>query len=395
MNKFNNIFGQILDLFPRAEFYELVRKTNSSYGTKGFSCWSQFVAMMFCQLGRANSLREICYGLATYLGKIRHLGLNKAPSRSSLSYANEHRPWQMYKELFYRLLVRCNSSIGEKHKFRFKNRLLSFDSTIISLCISIFDWAKYRRTKGAIKLHLLLDHAGYLPQFVHITEGKIHEVNVLKKIEFDPNTIIVIDRGLIDFVLFKKWTKNNIYFVTRLKKNADYELVERRDLPTNRNIIRDEIIRLKGFYSKEKCPYNLRIVETWVEEKKESIMLLTNHLEFGATTISQIYKDRWQIELFFKALKQNLRIKTFVGTSQNAVLIQIWTALISILILKYLKAKSKAKWSLSNLVAMLRYNLLTYRDLWEWINNPYLAPPEEIKVEQLSLLNLNIGQQNG
>jgi hypothetical protein len=386
MNKFNNIFGQILTLFPRNEFLEIVRDTNSSYGSKGFSCWDQFVAMMFCQLGRANSLREICYGLATYLGKIRHLGLKKAPSRSSLSYANEHRPWELYRELFYRLLGRCHDAVGKKHKFRFKNKLMSFDASLISLCISIFDWARYRRTKGAIKLHLLLDHAGYLPQFVHISEGKIHEVNVLKKVELEPGTIIAIDRGLIDLVLFKKWTQSNVYFVTRLKKNANYEVVERLPLPSNRNILKDEIIRLKGFYSKNKCPYNLRIVELWVEEKQETITFLTNHLAFGATTICQIYKDRWQIELFFKALKQNLRIKSFVGTSKNAVLIQIWTALISILILKYLKAKSKAKWSLSNLVAMLRYNLLTYRDLWEWINNPYLSPPEEVKVEQLSIL---------
>jgi hypothetical protein len=386
MNKFNNIFGQILNLFPRYEFFELVNETKSSFGTKGFSCWDQFVAMMFCQLGRANSIREICYGLASYLGKIKHLGLKSAPSRSTLSYANEHRPWQLYEMLFYRLLGRCRSTVGDKHKFRFRNKLLTFDSSLISLCIEMFDWAKYRRTKGAIKLHLLLDHAGYLPQFVHITDGKRHEVNILKSLQFDPGTIMVIDRGLIDYVLFRQWTDNGVYFVTRMKKNADYETISKRELPKNRNIIRDEIIRLKGFYSKDKCPYELRLVEVWIEEKKESIILLTNHLEFGSTTLSAIYKDRWQIELFFKALKQNLRIKTFVGTSKNAVLIQIWTALIAMLILKYLKAKSKAKWSLSNLVAMLRYNLLTYRDLWEWINNPYLSPPEERAVEQISIL---------
>lgn len=384
MNKFNNIFGQILEIFSRTDFWGFVKETKSAVGTKGFSCWTQFVCMMFCQLGRANSLREICYGLASSFGKIRHLGINRAPSRSTLSYANEHRPWQLYEKLFYNFLERCRGALGPQHKFRFKNKLLSFDASLIELCIEIFDWAKYRRTKGAVKLHLLLDHAGYLPQFVHITEGKTHEVNVLKKLDFDTGTIVAMDKGLNDYVMYGEWTRKGIYFVTRLKKNADYDVIEERRIPQNRSILKDQIIRLRGFYSKEKCPYDLRLVEVWVEEKQDSIVLLTNQLSFGATTIAAIYRDRWQIELFFKALKQNLRIKTFVGTSRNAVMIQIWTALIAILVLKYLKAKSKIGWSLSNLVAMLRFNLLTYRDLWEWINNPYFSPPQVPQSEQLN-----------
>lgn len=374
MNKFNNIFGQILKIFPRTRFEIFVKETDSSARTKGFSCWDQFVAMLFCQLGQAHTLREICGGLATALGKLKHLGLKKSPSRSTLAYANEHRPWQLYEKLFYFLLDICKNQFGKKHKFRFKNKLLSFDASIIELCLSVFDWAKFRRTKGAIKLHLLLDHAGYLPQFVNITHGKIHEVNILKKLSFESGTIIAFDRGLIDYAHMGKWTKQGVYFVTRLKKNADYKVIKSKNVPKNRNILKDQIIRLEGFYSKQKCPYYLRIVEVWVEDKNESIVILTNNLELGATTIAAIYKERWQIELFFKAIKQNLRIKTFVGTSFNAVMIQIWTALIAILILKYLKAKSKINWSLSNLVAMLRMNLLTYKDLWEWIDNPYYKP---------------------
>ncbi|MBN2029145.1 IS4 family transposase [bacterium] len=386
MNKFNNIFGQILDLFPKLEFLELVHETRSAWGTKGFSCWDQFVAMMFCQLGRANSLREICYGLGTYLGKIIHLGLKKPPSCSTLAYANEHRPWQLYQQLFYRLLERCRSAIGEKHKFRFKNKLLSFDATLISLCLEMFNWAKYRRAKGAIKLHLLLDHAGYLPKFVHITEGRVHEVNILRTLEFDPGTIVVYDRGLMDYSLLSRFIESGVYFVTRLKSNVGYKVIKQRRVPMNRSVLRDETIQFTGYYSREKCPYPLRLVSVWIEGKNEMMTFLTNNFELGSTTIAAIYKDRWQIETFFKILKQNLRIKTFVGTSYNAVLIQIWTALIALLILKYLKAKSKANWSLSNLVALLRYNLLTYRDLWEWINNPYLSPPKEVEDHQLSLL---------
>lgn len=386
MNKVMSIFSQILQIFPKSEFIQFVAETKSNKFIKGFSCWDQFVAMLFCQLGRAQSLREICYGLATFQGKINHLGLKKAPSRSTLSYANEHRPWHLYEKLFYALLYRCRQAFNGSGKFRFKNKLYSFDASLVELCLSLFDWAKYRRAKGALKLHLLLDHNGYLPEYVYVTEGKVHEINILRRLSFEAGTIVVIDRGLVDYKLFGSWTKNGVFFVTRLKKNASYCLKYQRSVPNHRNILKDQVIELDGFYSKNKCPYLLRVVEVWDEDKKESITLLTNHLEFGATTISNIYKDRWQIELFFKTIKQNLRIKTFVGTSFNAVMIQIWTALISMLILKYLKMKSKIKWSLSNLVAMLRFNLLTYKDLWEWINIPYFIKPEQETGKQLSFL---------
>jgi len=385
MSKVMSIFSQILQLFPKGEFYQLVKETHSHRNTKGFSCWDQFVAMLFCQLGKAQSLREICYGLATFQGKLSHLGLQKAPSRSTLSYANEHRPWQLYERLFYALLGRCHRAFGGRKRFRFKNKLYSFDASLIQLCLRLYDWANYRRTKGAIKLHLLLDHDGYLPQYVHISEGKLHEINVLRQLDFQPGTIVVIDRGLIDYHLFGSWTERGVFFVTRLKKNASYRVLERREVPQRSNVVRDEVIELEGFYSKEKCPYSLRIVEVWDESTQESVTFLTNHLRFGATTIARIYKDRWQIELFFKALKQNLRIKTFVGTSYNAVMIQIWTALIALLILKYLKTMSQIKWSLSNLVAMLRFNLLAYKDLWEWINEPYFRRQESPPGEQLFL----------
>jgi hypothetical protein len=374
MNKFSNVFGQILKLFPRTSFENLVRSTGASSNTKGFSCWDQFVAMLFCQLGQAHSLREICGGLASMSGKLRHLGLSDAPSRSTLAYANEHRPWQLYEKLFYHLLGICKSQFGNKHKFHFKNKLLSFDASTIELCLSTFDWAKFRRAKGAIKLHLLLDHDGYLPQFLNVTPGNVHEVNILKRLSFDPGTIIAFDRGLLEYAMMGRWTKNGVYFVTRLKSNAVYDVVESRNVPENSQILSDQIIRLKASKAQRDCPYDLRIVEVWLEDKQETIIILTNNLELPAETIAAIYKDRWQIELFFKAIKQNLRIKTFVGTSLNAVMIQIWTALIAILILKYLQAKSKLHWSLSNLVAMLRLNLLTYQDVWQWIDNPYAQP---------------------
>lgn len=385
MKKCNSIFGQILKLFPRTQFEIFVKETASARFNKGFSCWTQFVAMLFCQLGQAHSLREICGGLATSLGKMVHLGLKKAPSRSTLAYANQHRPWQLYEKLFYHLLDLCRKQIGPRHKFRFKNKLLSFDASVIDLCLGLFDWAHYRRTKGAIKLHLLLDHAGYLPQFLHVTEGKVHEVNVLKEISLSPGTIVAIDRGLVDYQLWAQWCDQKVSFVTRLKSNAAYQVVESKPVLEKKNIVKDQIIKLSGFYSAQKCPHFLRIVEIYDPEKDQNMIFVTNNFKLAARTIADIYKDRWQIELFFKTIKQNLRIKTFVGTTFNAVMIQIWTALIAILILKYLKAKSKINWSMANLVAMLRMNLLTYKDLWLWINQPYFEPPKTKPSDQLVL----------
>lgn len=375
MNKVNSIFGQILKIFPRMVFESYVKETLASKNCKGFSCWDQFVAMLFCQLGHAHSLREICGGLATSMGKMVHLGMNKAPNRSTLSYANEHRPWQLFEKLFYHLHDLCKNEFGNKHKFRFKNKLLSFDASTIKLCLSIFDWARFRRAKGAVKLHLLLDHAGYLPQFMNVTTGKEHEVNIMKKLDLEPGTILAIDRGLVDYKQWGAWTKKGIYFVTRLKKNAVYKVVKTNELPNRKHLLSDQLIRLEGFYSKQNCPHFLRLVKIWNPETKEVMQFVTNNLKLAAKTIADIYKERWQIELFFKALKQNLHIKTFVGTSFNAVMIQIWTALIALMVLKYLQFKSKINWSLSNLAAMLRMNLLTYKDLWDWLNQPYFSPP--------------------
>lgn len=385
MNKFSSIFGQMLQIFSKGEFYRAVAETGAEKRAKGFTCWQQFVGMMFCQLGQAHSLREICGGLASCLGKLKHLGVESAPKRTTLSYANKHRPWQLYQKVFYQLLDKCKVLAEGRKKFRFKNKLLSLDATTIDLCASLFDWAKFRQTKGAVKLHLLLDHEGYLPVFAHITEGKVHEVNIAKGLTFPKGSIIAMDRGYVDYELFSKWIEEEVYFVTRQKGNAKYDVIEEKDVPINRNILKDQIIEFTGYYSKKKCPYQLRRIEVWDKDNEKIVVLLTNHVKFGSTTIAAIYKDRWQIEIFFKTIKQNLKIKTFVGTSANALMIQIWTALISILVLKYLKFKSTFSWSLSNLVAMLRYNLFTYRDLWQWIDSPYETPAIVPDAEQLSL----------
>ena len=369
-----SLFSQLLNLINRKRFYELVYRHHSERYAKRFSSWDHFVSMLFCQLAQAKSLREICGGLACCLGKLRHLAMTKAPNKSTLSYANAHRPWQMFEDLFYETLKFCQQ-VAPRKKFRFKNKLLSLDSTTISLCLAMFPWAKFRRTKGAIKLHMLLDHDGYLPSYAYIENAKKHDITIARKLPLSPGSIIAMDRAYNDYKLYAQWTENDIYFVTRLKRNANYMLEEVRDIPQDRNILADELITFDGYYAQQNYPYPLRRIVVWDDENERQIVLLTNHLEFGATTIAAIYKDRWQIEIFFKALKQNLKVKTFVGTSENALYIQIWTALIAMLLIKFLQFKSKLSWSLSNLVAFLRWNLFTYRNLWEWIDNPFETKP--------------------
>jgi hypothetical protein len=385
----------MLSLLPQSEFRRIVDQHQGERYAKSFSCWMQLVAMLFCQLGQAHSLREICGGLATCLGKLIHLGFRHAPKRSTLAHANAHRPWEIFRDLFYALLERAKAEPHGKRKFRFKNRLFSLDASVIDLCASLFDWAQFRRTKGAVKLHLLLDHDGYLPTFAHITEGKTHEIHVARTLRFQAGSIIVMDRAYVDYELFAQWTEAGIFFVTRLKKDAVYEVVEERVPPQRSNVLRDFSIRFTSPKGRKAGDHLYRVVVVWDEENERELYLLTNHLTFGATTIAAIYKDRWQIEIFFKILKQNLKIKTFVGTSANALKIQIWTALIAILLLKILQFRSRLPWSLSNLVALLRFNLFTYRDLWAWVNDPFETPPRPPGVVQLTFDGIYLGQHEG
>ncbi len=386
MPRFSSIFSQLLQLFPRLEFEQAVKKHRSDYSAKGFSSWGQFVAMLFCQFGRAHSLREICGGLASCEGKLKHLGVSDSPKRSTLAYANTHRPWSLYQTVFEQLLSKCHVAVagrGGQKKFRFKNKLVSLDASTIDLSLSLFDWAHFRRTKGAVKLHLLLDHDGYLPSFAVVTPGKTSDIKVARRLRFEPGTVVVMDRGYIDYEWFVELTGQSVYFVTRLKDNASFSVVETRAVPPGTGIRKDQII----FFHGQAVPdgkHFFRIVEVWDEEKQRSFTFLTNHFEFAPTTISAIYKDRWKVELFFKAIKQNLKIKTFLGTNANAVKTQIWTALIAMLVLRYLQLMSTFGWSLSNLAALLRHQLFVYRELPAWLNAPFEGPPQLVEAPQLS-----------
>lgn len=337
------LFSQVLSLIDRHLFPKAVIEHQPERSSKGFSSWEQFVSLMFSQFAGANSLREISGGLATVRGKINHLGLSQAPKKSTQSYANTHRPWQFFE--------------------------------------TVFDWAHFRRTKVAVKLHLMLDHAGYLPCWAYLSDGKCADIKAARMLKLPAGAIVAMDRGYNDYSLFGRWCSQGVYFVTRLKDRADYQVVNRRPARPDKNVMADETIKFKAPKSWEKCPHHLRLVSCYNVDKKETMYFLTNNFKLAASTIAAIYKDRWQIELFFKAIKQNLKVKTFWGTSENAVKSQLWTALTAILLLKFLQLQSSFAWSLSNLVALLRMNLLTYRDLWAWINQPFhtaiLEPPEQ------------------
>jgi Domain of unknown function (DUF4372)/Transposase DDE domain len=375
VTRFCSIFNQLLQLFPRAEFQKAVVATKAERHARGFTCWSQFVAMVFCQLGHAQSLREICGGLASCEGRLAHLGVT-GPRRSTLAYANAHRPWELYQAVFYQLLDRCRAVAGPK-KFRFKAKLLSLDTTVIDLCAEVFPWATFRRRKGAVKLHFTLDHDGYLPTVLVITEGKRHDMTVARHQTFAPGTVLVFDMGYIDYAWLAQLHRTGVVFVTRFRANTAYQVTVEHDVPSRGGIVTDEHVVLTGPKSRHRYPADLplRRVSVRVPDRDTPLVFLTNQIHWGPTTIARVYKDRWQIELFFKALKQNLRVKTFVGTSRNALHIQIWTALIALLLLKYLQLKATFGWSLSNLVALLRMNLFVYRDLWTWLHEPFAAPP--------------------
>ena len=372
-----SIFSQVLKLIPRAGFDAAVHKHAAERNAKGFTCWGQFVAMLFCQLGSVNSLRDITNGLAASEGKLQHLGLPAAPKRSTLSYANAHRPSELFEDLFYQMLEVARSQAqqsGARHKFRFKNKLLSIDATTIELCASVFDWAQFRRTKGAVKLHLMLDHDGLLPCYAVITDGKQHEVTVTRQWEFAPGTILVFDRGYTDYNWFEQLTRQGVSFVTRLKTNANFIEVEDLAVPRRKGLISDRLICMTQQAVENDNPTKMRRIEFFDEEQQRTLAFLTNDMKLAAATVAEIYKNRWQIELFFKALKQSCKVKTFVGTSANALKTQIWTALISMLLVKMLHMRSSFGWHLSNFCVLLRQQLFVYRDLWKWINDPFQAP---------------------
>jgi len=378
-----SIFSQLLRLIDRNTFSKLVEKHGSDKHSKGINTWTHFVSMLFMQLASANSLRDITNGLRSATGNLNHFGVLRPPCKSSLSYLNKHRSADIFEELYFELLNHFEPSLQRRKQYarRLKRKIFIMDSSVIPLSLSLFDWAKFRTHKGAVKLHAVLDYSTGLPAYAVLTDGKTHDVRAAKQTSFPAESVLVVDRAYVDYQWLADLDSSRVIFVTRLKSNADIDVVER--FLTNEkheHILSDEDIKLTGFYTSKKYPGRLRVVRVYDAANDQTLTLLTNQLSWTADTISQLYKARWDVEVFFKHLKQLFRIKTFVGTTANAVRIQMWCSMIAMLLMGYLKAKSEFKWHLSNLITFLRINLFVKIDLWKWINEPITqdanAPPE-------------------
>ena len=359
MPHINTIFNQLLRFVPRHHFDDSVKKYQSDRYVKKFDTWSQFITLLYSQITGADSLRDIETTLGALHSRWYHVGL-KSVKRSTLSEANAKRDYRTYEDLFYALLGKCKNNTP-KHKFNFTNPLYSMDATVIDLCLSVFPWAKFRKRKGALKLHIQYDHSGHIPAFMVVTDGKQHESKVakLEAMHLMPDSIVSFDKAYIDYKWLCLLNKTGVYFVTRAKSNMRYG-VTGQHTPPNESVLSDEKVRLKNneIYKDE-----MRLVRYKDKETGKELVFMTNNFELSAETVAQIYKSRWQIELFFKWIKQNLKIKTFLGTSKNAVLTQIWVAMCYYLLLTYIKYQAKYAYSLLEFTRIISATLFERLDM--------------------------------
>lgn len=374
------IFSQLLQLVPRHEFENLARRHHRGRKLRRMTRWSQFLALAMGQLTGRCSLRDIVSNLTAQGRKLYHLGCGPV-SRSSLARVNERQPSTLFEAVFGKLLSRCQAT-APKHRLRFKAKLYSLDASLIDLTLSLFPWAGYQAKKGALKLHVGLDHGGHLPAFIRVTEGRRHEIRWARTLELPAGSLVVFDRGFADYRWWKSLSHKDIRFVTRLKRGTPYTVEERRNVTWKKNVTSDQTIRLKGRKA-QACDLVLRRIGYRDPETGKHLVFLTNDFDLAATTIAEVYRQRWKIELYFKWIKQNLKIKSFLGRSRNAVLTQFWIAMIAYVLLAYLKFQLRLGWSLSQILRLLQLSLFERRRLDELLQNR--ASPSDLPDLQASL----------
>lgn len=382
-----SLFSQMLAHFPREKFDGLVKKYQSDKHSKGIKSWTHLVSMLFCQIAGASSVRDISHGLRSITGNMYHLGISRVPCKSSLSYINQHRGYEVFKDYYFVLLDHLMSrhSFARNSLKRLKRKIYLMDASIIPLCLEMFDWANYRSTKGAVKLHTVLDYDGLLPVFALLTDGKTAEINVARQVGFTKGSVIVVDRGYLDVKWLSNLDSSGCFYVTREKSNMVFDVID--SYQVEGNVLSDEDIILTGATSKKDYPKKLRRIKFLDSISGKEYVFLTNNFTWKDQTVADIYKERWHIEVFFRQIKQNLKIKSFVGTSENAVQIQIWTALMAILLLKFLKDKAQYDWNLSNLITFVRLNLFVKINLDKWLNFPFYQSGSSIENTQLSFFD--------
>jgi hypothetical protein len=375
------ILAQVLSLIPREPFKKLVLKHQSDKHSKGISSWDHLVSMLFCHLAGAQSLRDISNGLLSTLGNRSHMGLSHVPRKSSLSYINANRDWQLFRDLYFELYDHLQTQgLPRRNALRnIRRKVLMIDASVVPLCLSLFDWAQYRSKKGGVKLHMVLDYDGLLPVFCHLTNARTHEVTVARTQQYPRGSVLVFDRGYTDFSWWRDLDSSGVFFISRAKENLDWHIVQTRKIPFKEqgDILFDYEIQVGSRAAKPLFNKPLRLIRFHDKELGRTFEFITNQMSWTASDIALAYKERWNIEVFFKFLKQHLRIKSFVGTSKNAVMIQIWTAMIAFLLLKYLQAKATFKWNMSNLSNFLKMASFAKINLFEWLNNPVevIKPP--------------------
>ena len=361
----NTVFGQLLNFLPRDQFKAFVGQHESDRYVKKLSTWGQLAIMLFAQASGKDSLRDIELGLKSHPETWYHLGIGSC-AKSTLAYANENRDYRTYESLFYALLKRCQA-VAVDRSFDFKNPLFSLDSTTIQLCLNMFDWAHFRTLKGALKIHTLFNNRTAMPELLNATTGKVADITAAKNMaltaHLEKGSIVVFDRGYIDYSWWRELNENGLFFVSRVKKNQKQFVLGQHDSNLEKDILKDEIVMIDEYHGHQKYPKELRRVTCFNQEKQCVYVYITNNFDLKASQIALIYKQRWQIELFFKWIKQNLKIKSFLGTSKNAVLTQIWIAMIYYLLLAYVKFQTKLKKSLLDFTRLIRDSLLFRRDL--------------------------------
>ena len=378
------ILKQMLQLVSRHEFQSIVNRHHGDHRARNLFCWDQFMYLLIAQLGGRNSLRETISASDSVSNKLYHLG-TKTLSRSTLSDANNNRPCEIYRDLFFKTLQKVQS-VAPKYKLKLPKKLYIMDSTTIDLCLQLFPWARFRKTKAAIKLHTVLQIDGLLPTFIHITDGKTHDAKAARMLKLPEGSLVAFDRGYNDFNLFKSFTDNNIRFIARRKSNAKFHIVKSLPVNSETGVLSDEIIEFIGYYSKRKYPERLRLIRYYDRNSDKKFSFFTNDFRSNAKTVADVYKARWEIELFFKTIKQSLKVKRFIGNSRNAVMTQIWIAMIAYLLTSYYKFIYKVGNSIQSLIRLIQFNLFERKNLKELFVFDKLKPPLYTNPIQLSLL---------
>lgn len=359
MNIGKTIFSQIMSSFPKYQFDKCVSRYNGDHKAQKFKCWSQFLCLSFAQLTYRESLRDIAVCINSFGTRRYHLGLKHKIARSTLAYANETTDWRIFADFAHILIQKALKLYqgSSDLSFDLENSVYAFDSTTIDLCMSMFPWAEFRKTKSAIKLHTQLDVKCSIPTCIFITEGKVNDVNILDCVKAEPGAFYIVDRGYNDFARLFKINKSKGYFVIRAKRNLSFKRIYSHMLEENSNIICDQTIKFSGYASHNRYPEKLRRIKIFDEEKSKYIVFITNNFDLPASTISELYRNRWKIELFFKWIKQHLRIKSFYGTSVNAVKTQIWIAVCVYVLIAIIKKKQKIEQSLYTILQILSISL--------------------------------------